>query len=107
MHKQDGSERSLIAEALAFYQLPQGDQLVVCHLLVNQTCVLGAWKGMWSSDLTILKAKDIKNKVAIWQPNSSDGTIWTLRKHPGLEMLEASEVGASEAHSDDEDDDDN
>ena len=90
--------KSIIGEAIAYYQLieDQNQLVVVCQLLTKLEKILGAWRGTWSSNLTVLKSTDITNKAFIWKMDTPNANIWGLRKHPGLAMLSATEVGEIE-----------
>ena len=104
--QQNGSKQALIGEALAFYELlgQHRQLLVVCHLLMDLTCELGAWKGIWSPNLCVLDAQNITDKVAIWQMNTTGAKIWILKKHPGLAMLNPDEVREMGSAGDDYED---
>ena len=103
----DGSIKSIIGEALAYYQLinDHNQLVVICQLLSNLEQILGAWKRTWSSSLTVLKSTDIINKAFIWKMNTPNANIWGLRKHSGLAMLSATEVGEIESIGENEDSD--
>jgi hypothetical protein len=90
----DGSRNSVVGEALAFYELLKAPKqvMVVCRLLTKMEDVLGAWRGIWSSSLTVLPAAQLVDNVGIWQAERAGAKVWALRKHPGLAMLTAAET---------------
>jgi hypothetical protein len=53
----------------------------------------------------VLKSTDIINKAFIWKMDTPNANIWGLRKHPGLAMLSATEVGEIESIGGNEDSD--
>lgn len=111
MVQMDGAQKIIFGEALAFYELLQGDNelLVVFHNLTNQKNVLGCWTGTWSQDISVLPVKNITNKVGIWNRPQNRPGCWILRKHPGLAMLSAAETektGESEKSEDMDDGED-
>jgi hypothetical protein len=59
---------------------------VVYRNLENLENILGAWRGIWSQDVSVLPVKAITCKVGIWQMPDTQTHIWVLRKHPGLAM---------------------
>lgn len=101
----DGSTKSITGEALAYYQLikDHNQLVVVCWLLSELEKILGAQRGTWSSNLTVLKSTDITNKAFIWKMDTPNANIWGLRKHPGLAMLSAMELGEIESIDGNED----
>jgi hypothetical protein len=82
----EAQEEGLIfGEASAFYFLPDhGFNLVVYHLLVEKTDVLGRWCGVWSEDCMVLETSCLTKLVGVWEWNSK---VHVLRKHAGLDML--------------------
>ena len=65
---------------------------MVYRNLENLENILGAWRGIWSQDVSVLPVKAITCKVGIWQMPGTQTHIWVLRKHPGLAMLSAEET---------------
>jgi hypothetical protein len=87
-------EELIFGEAIAFYFLPDHDlSLVVYYPLVNMFDVLGRWCGEWAEDCTVLKTSSLTKLVGIWEYQSR---VHVLRKHAGLEMLNAEEYGTEE-----------
>jgi hypothetical protein len=87
-------EGSIFGEALAFYYLPEQDhRFVVYHQLVETVDVLGRWCGVWSEDCMVLNISSITKLVGIWKYGLK---VHILRKHAGLEMLDAEEYGTEE-----------
>ena len=78
--QKDGSKQTVIGEAQAFYELPGECRqlLVVCRLLENTKCELGAWNGSWSSSQVVLDAQNIMDKVGIWHMKTAKAKIWIL-----------------------------
>ena len=55
--------------------------------------VLGRWCGVWSEDCMVLNISSITKLVGIWKYGLK---VHILRKHAGLEMLDAEEYGTEE-----------
>jgi hypothetical protein len=79
----------IIGEALAFYSVPEHDcNLVVYNQLEETVDVLNRWCGKWSEDCEVLETSSITQLVGVWEWKSK---VHILRKHAGLEMLDAEE----------------
>jgi hypothetical protein len=77
--------------------------VVYCNL-ANLENILGAWRGTWSQNVCVLPVKAITCKVGIWQMPGTQTSIWVLRKHPGLAMLNAEETEEAEDEAENEND---
>jgi hypothetical protein len=94
MNSEETNGAPVFGEALAFYELLQknNELLVVYHCMTNQVKVLNTWRGTWSQDISVLRVKNITDKIGIWEmPHAASGYVWILQKHPGLGMLSADE----------------
>jgi hypothetical protein len=88
------AQGSIFGEALAFYSLPDDNcSLVVYHQLVETVDVLGRWCGEWSKDYMVLETSSLTALVGVWE---WELRVHILRKHTGLEMLDAEEYGVEE-----------
>jgi hypothetical protein len=88
------AEGTIFGEALAFYSLPDNNySLVVYHQLVETINVLGRWSREWSKDYMVLETSSLNKLVGVWERGP---TVHILRKHAGLEMLDAEEYGIEE-----------
>jgi hypothetical protein len=96
--EKEKEEKTIFGEAIAFYFLPDnGFSLVVYHPLINVFNVLGRKGGTWSTDHMVLKTSSITKLVGIWEYKSEDLTrVHVLRKHGGLDMLNAEEYGVED-----------
>ena len=87
-------DRLIFGEAMAFYFMPDHDcSLVVYSPLVNTVEVLRRWHGEWSEDFAVLKTSSLSKLVGVWVRESR---VHILRKHAGMDMLNAEEYGVEE-----------
>lgn len=77
----------IFGEALAFYKaIGLREPVVVYYPLVNVESKVGTLRGQWGTSLQVLPISYIAAIVGIWE-YAENGTIYMLRKHPGLEWL--------------------
>jgi hypothetical protein len=87
-------EELIFGEAIAFYFLPGYKcNLMIYNELVNTCNVLGRWSGEWSGECMVLKTSSLTKLVGIWGYKSR---VHVLRRHGGLDMLNAEEHGIEE-----------
>jgi len=85
-----GTSKPIFGEALAFFEVLETKMLVVVyHPIINLSFIFGKWRGHRSQSIEVLPVSEICDIVGIWNWRHR---VYILRKHPGLQYLNAEEA---------------
>lgn len=99
MYSDSDTSQPSFGEAIAFYSIkgfgPNDDitdLFVVYRPVTRLHQVLSRWQGWWADSIVVARASSIHAIIGIWEGPLTK-TVYIIRKHPALDMLNDVELG--------------